>query len=242
VLPEIREYERTATTALNAALSPVMGTYLDALASGVDDRGLPTPRIMASNGGLIAADAAAERPVETLLSGPAAGVRGAAYVGEEAGLTDLVTMDMGGTSCDVSVVRGGDPVVTTEATVGDHPAGDEEGLTHDHRRGERPVGAGRPPRGRVRDGDVGRVGGVGGGSGVLCPVVRPLARERFRRGRRLRRRWRPRPCRRPWLRSWRGFRRLLGWRRASGRHCDGEAREVLAAAHIDVSTCPVSSI
>jgi N-methylhydantoinase A len=123
VLPEIREYERTATTALNAALSPIMATYLDALAAGVDDRGVPTPRIMASNGGLVAADAAADRPVETLLSGPAAGVAGAAYVGERAGLSDLVTMDMGGTSCDVSVVRGGDPVVTTEATVGDHPAG-----------------------------------------------------------------------------------------------------------------------
>jgi N-methylhydantoinase A len=122
VLPEIREFERTATTTLNAALAPVMRRYLGSLASGVDDRGLPSARIMASNGGLVAAASAADRPVQTLLSGPAAGVQGAAYVGEAAGLADLVTMDMGGTSCDVSLVRDCDPVVTTEATVGDYPA------------------------------------------------------------------------------------------------------------------------
>jgi N-methylhydantoinase A len=78
---------------------------------------------MGSNAGVMSADAARERPVETLLSGPAAGVRGAAHVAGEAGLSDLLTMDMGGTSCDVSLVRDGDPLVSTEVTVGDYPVG-----------------------------------------------------------------------------------------------------------------------
>ena len=163
VLPEIREYERTATTALNAALSPVMRTYLDAVGEGVEARGLPTARIMASNGGLVAADAAADRPVETLLSGPAAGVRGAAYVGSAAGLDDIVTMDMGGTSCDVSLVRGGDPAVTTEATVGDHPASVPMVDVHT-------VGAGGGSVAWVDDGGALRVGprSAGAQPGPVC--------------------------------------------------------------------------
>jgi len=122
VLPEIREYERTLATALNAALVPVMSDYLATLSDAVADRGVPAPlRIMQSSGGTMVADAARDRPVRTLLSGPAAGVRGAAYVADRAGHDDVVTMDMGGTSCDVSLVTGGEPAVTTETTVGDYP-------------------------------------------------------------------------------------------------------------------------
>ncbi|QLG27780.1 hydantoinase/oxoprolinase family protein [Halorarum halophilum] len=122
VLPEIREYERTLATSLNAALKPVMDDYLGALSDGAAEMGLDAPlRVMGSNGGLMAAPAARERPVNTLLSGPAAGVRGATHVAGRRGVSDLITMDMGGTSCDVSLVRDGDPLVTTDTEVGDYP-------------------------------------------------------------------------------------------------------------------------
>jgi N-methylhydantoinase A len=122
VLPEIREYERTLATSLNAGLKPVMDAYVGALEADVADLGVPAElKIMQSNGGVITADVSRERPVNTLLSGPAAGVQGAAYVAGLAGLDDVVTMDMGGTSCDVSLVQGGDPVVSTEVAVGDYP-------------------------------------------------------------------------------------------------------------------------
>ena len=122
VLPEIREYERTLATTINAALKPVMNRYLGRLEAGVDDAGVPAAvQVMQSNGGVAPASAARERPVNTLLSGPAAGVRGAAHVAGAADFDDVLTMDMGGTSCDVSLVRDGDPVVSTEGQVGDYP-------------------------------------------------------------------------------------------------------------------------
>ena len=122
VLPEIREYERTLATSINAALKPVMNRYLGRLEAGVADAGVPAAvKVMQSNGGMASAAATRERPVNTLLSGPAAGVRGAAHVAGESGVDDVVTMDMGGTSCDVSLVQDGDPVVTTEGQVGDYP-------------------------------------------------------------------------------------------------------------------------
>jgi N-methylhydantoinase A len=122
VLPEIREYERTLTTALNAALKPVMESYVGNLARDVREAGVRAPlKVMGSNGGVVTADAARERPVNTLLSGPAAGVRGATYVAGRRGVSDLVTMDMGGTSCDVSLVTDGEPLVATETDVGGYP-------------------------------------------------------------------------------------------------------------------------
>jgi N-methylhydantoinase A len=122
VLPEIREYERTLVTAIDAALKPVMNRYLGRLEEGVADAGVAASvTVMQSNGGVASAAATRERPVNTLLSGPAAGVRGAAHVAGAAGYDDVLTMDMGGTSCDVSLIRDGDPVVTTEGQVGDYP-------------------------------------------------------------------------------------------------------------------------
>ena len=122
VLPEIREYERTLATALNAALRPVMAGYLGRLDDRVDEAGVGAPlRVMASNGGLLDAERARDVPVRTLLSGPAAGVRGAAHVAARHGHDDALTMDMGGTSCDVSLVRDGEPLVATDVTVGDYP-------------------------------------------------------------------------------------------------------------------------
>ena len=124
VLPEIREYERTLTTSLNAALKPVMDSYIGNLESEVREHGVGAElKIMQSNGGLITADAARGRPVNTLLSGPAGGVQGATYVAQQCGVDDVITMDMGGTSCDVSLVEGGKPLVSTDVTVGDYAVG-----------------------------------------------------------------------------------------------------------------------
>lgn len=122
VLPEIREYERTLATALNAALRPVMSRYIGRLESELAAAGVDAPlRVMGSNGGVVDATTARKRPVGTLLSGPAAGVRGAAHVASVLGDDDLLTMDMGGTSCDVSLVEAGEPLVSTDVVVGDYP-------------------------------------------------------------------------------------------------------------------------
>ncbi|QLD87698.1 hydantoinase/oxoprolinase family protein [Natronomonas salina] len=122
LLPEIREYERTLATALNAALRPVVDDYLGRLDGDLSEVGVTASlRVMASNGGIVDARTARRRPVETLLSGPAAGVRGAAHVAGRLGREDVLTMDMGGTSCDVSLVEDGDPRVATDVTVGDYP-------------------------------------------------------------------------------------------------------------------------
>ncbi len=122
VLPEIKEYERSVATALNAALKPRMDRYIGQLEENLAEVGISVPlKIMQSNGGIITASAARDRPINTLLSGPAAGVQGASFVGEQVGLSNIVTMDMGGTSCDVSVIEDGDPLMSTEVTVGDYP-------------------------------------------------------------------------------------------------------------------------
>lgn len=78
---------------------------------------------MQSNGGIIAADVARDRPVRTLLSGPAAGVQGATAIAKRCGFEDVITMDMGGTSCDVSLVEDSEPVVSTDVAVGPYPVG-----------------------------------------------------------------------------------------------------------------------
>ena len=124
VLPEIREHERTLATAMNAALKPVMEGYIGDLGNELSRAGLGSdPGIMQSNGGIIAADVARDRPVRTLLSGPAAGVQGATAIAKRCGFEDVITMDMGGTSCDVSLVEDAEPVVSTDVEVGPYPVG-----------------------------------------------------------------------------------------------------------------------
>lgn len=120
LLPEFREYERTSTCVLNAAVAPVMGRYLSGLR-----RRLPRSAIsvMTSGGGTAAVEAVAEAPVHTLLSGPAAGVVAAGAVAAAAGFADAVAFDMGGTSTDVCLVRDGRPEVTTDAEIGGLPLG-----------------------------------------------------------------------------------------------------------------------
>ena len=106
VQPEFREYERCSTTVLNAWLQPVMDEYMASLEAGLAQR-VPHARIgiNQSNGGLMSPARARALPVRTALSGPAAGVVGAIDSGTRAGTRDLITLDMGGTSADVSLVR-----------------------------------------------------------------------------------------------------------------------------------------
>ena len=122
VLREFREYERFSTTALNAALLPVMRRYLDRLARRVRVFGIVCPpRISASYGSTVSLRTVRDAPVSTLFSGPSAGVIGAAAVAAASGYEDLITLDMGGTSTDVCLVRGGTPLISRERQVAGWP-------------------------------------------------------------------------------------------------------------------------
>ncbi len=122
VLPEIREYERTSTTVLSAALRPVIGAYLAALETGAAEKGFPRGwRVMQSSGAVTTAERAQDQPASLLLSGPAGGVQGARAVGASMGERNLVTMDMGGTSCDVALITDGEIERTQRGVVGGHP-------------------------------------------------------------------------------------------------------------------------
>jgi N-methylhydantoinase A len=124
IWPQAREYERSVLTALNASIRPVVEAYLDRLTGGLAERGLGLPpRVARSNGGAELAATLRDRPVVALLSGPAAGVAGAAASAEDAGWTDadLMTLDVGGTSADIGVIRGGRPVLSSEEQVGEFP-------------------------------------------------------------------------------------------------------------------------
>lgn len=117
VLPEFREVERTSTTVLDALVGPVIRTYLARLQGGLGTRLL----VLRSNGGVRDAATVARRPVEVLLSGPAGGVAGAKFLADRLGLREVLTLDMGGTSADVSLLHDGQPTWTTDARVGGHP-------------------------------------------------------------------------------------------------------------------------
>ncbi len=107
VVGTFREYERAATTEVDAALSPLLAGYLRRLLGRAHEADLPEPSIMQSNGGLIDVASAAGHAAFTVLSGPAGGAAGAAFVARAAGIPDALCFDMGGTSCDVCVVDGG---------------------------------------------------------------------------------------------------------------------------------------
>jgi N-methylhydantoinase A len=118
ILPEIREFERTSTTALNAYLQPVVGSYLGKLDDALKSDGF-TGRfhIVQSNGGVMSTAAARRLPVRTALSGPAAGVIAAAAIARAAGFPDVITGDLGGTSFDVSLVVGGETALAAQTTI-----------------------------------------------------------------------------------------------------------------------------
>jgi N-methylhydantoinase A len=118
ILPEYREFERTSTVAVNAYLQPLMGNYLGRLMERVPAKNL---RVMQSSGGSASARKAAAEPVRTILSGPAGGVVGAVASARAAGLDDLITFDMGGTSTDVALCAGGRVRLTSESVVSGLP-------------------------------------------------------------------------------------------------------------------------
>jgi N-methylhydantoinase A len=121
VLPEFREYERFSTTAADAYLAPKLAAYFSNLAEKAEVAGVPGPLIMQSSGGVVPVDDAISDAAGCVLSGPAGGVVGAAYVGEKGGYRDLLTFDMGGTSTDVAPIIAGEAQTTTETVVAGVP-------------------------------------------------------------------------------------------------------------------------
>jgi N-methylhydantoinase A len=119
VLPEIKEYERTSTTAIDAYVKPIVATYLHALRAGLDAAGVPARLLlMQSNGGLTTDTAAAERPMNIIESGPAGGVVGAQALAKDKRLPRIITFDMGGTTAKASMVENGEVVRAQEYAVG----------------------------------------------------------------------------------------------------------------------------
>jgi N-methylhydantoinase A len=121
VLPEFREYERFATTVADAYVGPRLGAYLAALARALEAKGFAAPAVMQSSGGVTGIEGAIDRAAACVLSGPAGGVVGAAFVAGASGYHDLLTFDMGGTSTDVAPVVDGTVQVTMESIVGGVP-------------------------------------------------------------------------------------------------------------------------
>jgi N-methylhydantoinase A len=122
VLPEYREYERTMTTVLNAYVMPAVDRYLGRVREGAAARGLPEEiAIVRSDAGVMSLATALERPVNTVLSGPAGGVLGASAVAAAAGYPNVVSLDMGGTSTDVCLTSAAEPRLTTDTWVSHYP-------------------------------------------------------------------------------------------------------------------------
>lgn len=123
ILSEFREYERTITTVMNSYVKPQMRTYLQNITRRLEEESGRTPSIdiVRSDGGLITIGTAADKPVHTMLSGPAGGVSGATLIAGLAGFPNVLTFDMGGTSTDVSLCRNGEPTYTRETKVGHYP-------------------------------------------------------------------------------------------------------------------------
>ncbi|MBS0123701.1 hydantoinase/oxoprolinase family protein [Thetidibacter halocola] len=118
ILPEIREFERFSTTALNAYLQPEVSGYLGRLERALAQGGFDGEfMIVQSNGGVMAVDTACRLPVRTALSGPAAGVIAAGYIASTAGFDNVITGDMGGTSFDVSLIAGGQSMLSPQTSI-----------------------------------------------------------------------------------------------------------------------------
>lgn len=121
VLPVFREYERASTTTVEAYLRPLISRYLERVGADAARRAVAEFRVMASSGGTLAARQAMDRASSLALSGPVGGVEGARRLGAEMGRPDLLTLDMGGTSADASLVLGGEPLVQSSGQVGGIP-------------------------------------------------------------------------------------------------------------------------
>ena len=169
ILPEYREYERTSTVVVNAYLQPLMGRYLTRLSAQgqrpktKDQRPIFLLRVMQSSGGSISAEAAAEEPVRTILSGPAGGVVGALRAAKAAGFENIITFDMGGTSTDVALCDREGMRLTNESIVAGVPVAIPMMDIHT-------VGAGGGSIARVDEGGSLRVGpeSAGADPGPAC--------------------------------------------------------------------------
>jgi len=161
ILPEYREYERTSTVVINAYLQPLMGRYLKRLSETATEK--LNLRVMQSSGGSISADAAVIEPVRTILSGPSGGVVGALRAAQSAGIQNVITFDMGGTSTDVALCDSGAIRTTNEATVAGLPVAVSVMDIHT-------VGAGGGSIARVDEGGSLRVGpeSAGADPGPAC--------------------------------------------------------------------------
>jgi N-methylhydantoinase A len=122
VLPVFREYERSMATALNAYVLRPVGNYIARIETGLAERKLAAPLlVMNSNGGVVGPAQASRQAIHIALSGPAAGVIGASFVARAAGCDNAISIDIGGTSADVSLIRNGQPASTTEGEIGPFP-------------------------------------------------------------------------------------------------------------------------
>ncbi|MGI9425159.1 MAG: hydantoinase/oxoprolinase family protein, partial [Hyphomicrobiaceae bacterium] len=118
ILPEIREFERLSTGTINAYLQPVVSSYLDRLDTGLAAADFDGDLlIVQSNGGVMSIDVAKSHPVRTALSGPAAGVRAAQAIADAAGLANIITCDLGGTSFDVSLIANGEAALAAQSQI-----------------------------------------------------------------------------------------------------------------------------
>lgn len=122
VLPEFKEYERTSTVCINAYVMPAIKKYLEYLEEQLKKKNIQSPLyIMQSNGGIISSRMAREHSARTVLSGPAGGVNAGIFLSKLTGDSELISMDMGGTSLDVSLISGGQPRYSTESSIGSYP-------------------------------------------------------------------------------------------------------------------------
>jgi N-methylhydantoinase A len=119
IVPQIREYYRLSTTVINAYLQPILARYIAQLDRRLNEAGIATRQkyIMQSNGGMATFAAAARKAVTTVLSGPAGGVTAGAYACRMTGYDNIITFDMGGTSCDVALIRDGEPFVASRGKI-----------------------------------------------------------------------------------------------------------------------------
>ena len=116
--PAFREYERTCVTAFDAYIKPVIADYLANMERGLAAAGVTVPlQVMQSRGGLMSSAIARQRPVRLFLSGPAAGVIGGVEAARAAGFADVITVDIGGTSCDIALVTNGAPLIRSEGVI-----------------------------------------------------------------------------------------------------------------------------
>ncbi|MBP2551419.1 N-methylhydantoinase A [Neorhizobium galegae] len=123
ILPEFREYDRAITTVMNDYVRPIMKRYLSQIEARLKDIGVTARlHIVRSDGGLMSAQAASDRPVHTVLSGPAGGVTSTVMVSRRSGIRKLLAFDMGGTSTDVAVILDGQPTISRSTEVGSFPA------------------------------------------------------------------------------------------------------------------------